>query len=106
MNHRQMGISERKTREEQNLAKLPELAYVAVETEDVLCLVKRGEKGYHRTDYKVGKRPADEFAAEMNARLKVTPAQAEAMVNGSMFGWHTPAADVDRVTQMGGHRHG
>lgn len=35
----------------------------------------------------------DQMAAEFNAREGVTPAQAEAMQAGSMFGWHVPGAD-------------
>lgn len=94
------GIREKKTREARNLAKLPELCYVAVTGEDVLCVVKRGESGYYRTDFKLGQRDADTFAKEMNSRLKVTPIQAEAMVNGSTFGWHVLGADVDRLSDL------
>lgn len=81
---------------EKNLAKLPELCHVAVPGEKVLCIVKRGESGYYKTDWPVGDdKFAEEFAAERNKKMGVTPAQASAMVNGSMVGWHVPAADPD-----------
>jgi len=72
---------------------LPELSYVAVETEDVLCLIKRGQDGYYRTDFKVGTKDPKAFAGEMNRRLGVNEVQAEAMLNGSMCGWHVRGAD-------------
>lgn len=36
-----------------------------------------------------------------NARLGVTPAQREAMLAGSMFGWDTPAANPDMYDAEG-----
>ena len=79
----------------ENMSKLPELAYAAVAGEAVLCVVKRGEKGYHRTDYAIGKRDVRKFVDAMNRRLKVSGAQREAMINGSIFGWHVPGANPD-----------
>ena len=38
---------------------------------------------------------------EMNRNIGVTPAQREAMKAGSMFGWHTPAADPKNYTEKG-----
>lgn len=78
-----------------NLAKLPELCYAAIAGEDVLCVIRRGEAGYFRTNFPVGKAEPKEFAATMNERLGVTKAQASAMVHGSMFGWHVPSADPE-----------
>lgn len=77
-----------------NVAKLPELAYVDVLTEPVICIVKRGEGGYYRTDWPKGKHGA-QIVAERNERLGVSPAQASALSHGSMFGYFTPAADPD-----------
>ena len=37
----------------------------------------------------------------MNRNIGVTPAQREAMKAGSMFGWHTPAADPKNYTEKG-----
>lgn len=94
MMYREPMTSAEKTARDRNLAKLPELSHVTLATEDVICLIKKGESGYYRTDWPKGK-DGDAFAAERNARMGVTPAQASAMVNGSMFGWHLPAADPD-----------
>lgn len=85
---------------------LPEAAYVAVDGQDVLCLVKRGEPGYHLTDWKLKKSiTAQQFADQMNERINVTTIQAEAMLNGSMFGWQTKSADPAYVAKMGARRH-
>lgn len=78
-----------------NLAKLPEKAYVANRIQcsgphgipPVLC-IKRGEDGYYPVY-------TSATAAQLNENLGVTPQQAEAMFNGSLFGWYTPAADPD-----------
>ena len=40
-------------------------------------------------------------AAEMNREIGVTPAQAEAMKAGSMFGWMVPAAFSERYDETG-----
>jgi hypothetical protein len=84
-------------RERANLAKLPEMCFVDVVTEDVLCIVKRGESGYYRTDWPKSKDRLinRQVVAERNEGLGVTPAKASAMSNGSMFGWHTVGADAD-----------
>jgi hypothetical protein len=69
---------------------LPEISY-AYEDGVGLVAIKRGERGYHPVpDYP----NADKDLAErMNERLGVTPEQAKAMMAGSLFGWHIPAAD-------------
>ena len=48
--------------------------------------VRRGETGYYPIHSRLS-------ADELNAKYKVTPAQREAMYNGSLFGWETPGAD-------------
>lgn len=80
-----------------NLAKLPELCYAAIPGEDVLCVIQRGETGYFRTDFPLGKADPKAFAAGMNEGLGVSRAQASAMVHGSMFGWHVPSADPENL---------
>lgn len=91
-----LSAQDLREREAANLAKLPELCHVAVETEKVLCIIKRGEKGYYRTDWPVSSFEfADKWAKERNATMGVTPAQASAMKNGSLLGWSLPIADSD-----------
>lgn len=72
-------------------AGLPEHCYVRIPgAEYGVGLVRRGESGYvpldmmpHRVD-------------ELNRACGVTKGQAEAMLVGSMFGWHVPGADPAR----------
>lgn len=69
---------------------LPELAFV--ENKDrspgapPVIGVRRGESGY----YPIYTR---QTAAQLNEAHGVTPAQREAMYNGSLFGWDVPGAD-------------
>ena len=44
---------------------------------------------------------AQKIVDEYNEKLGVTKAQAEAMVAGSMFGWHVPAADPKNYDKDG-----
>ena len=70
------------------LAKLPELCAARLPNDGSPILIRRGVAGYwpFKPDLDV-----DEF----NARHGTTPAQVEAMLCGSMFGWDVPAADPD-----------
>jgi hypothetical protein len=78
-----------------NLAKLPPRCY-AQSVFDGVIEIKRGVAGYTR---RVSITPG--YVDILNTALGVTPAQREAMKCGSMFGWHTPAADVDHYTADG-----
>lgn len=97
---RPINKKEQEATRERNLAKLPDQAYVAVLGEEVVCIVKKGENGYYRTDWRRHKGDHDRQIIELNRRLKVTEAQASAMLHGSMFGWHTKAADVDSLVNQ------
>lgn len=72
-----------------NLEKLPEFCYAPdMLRPGKLIVIKRGDSGYYRSPYA--------GTAEMhNQRLGVTPEQMEAMVMGSMVGWHVPGANPD-----------
>ena len=73
---------------------LPEQCYIYLPTTREIGIVKKGESGYYRTDLANGEPDAmKELVDSMNRKLGVTKAQAEALKAGSMFGWHTPAAD-------------
>lgn len=69
---------------------LPEVAFLDNKDKlhgasQVIC-VRRGEKGYYPIFTPLS-------AEELNADHGVSPAQREAMYNGSLFGWDVPAAD-------------
>ncbi len=77
----------------ENLQKLPPLAFMDNAADKSpgappVIAVRRGEMGYFPIFTKL-------TAAELNEREGVTPLQAEAMHNGSMFGWECKGADVD-----------
>lgn len=79
-----------------NCAKVPELAYVPHPSDDCRAVVvKRGHGGYWPVG--TGRFPDKETALgyirEQNTRLQVTSAEANAMLNGSVFGFDTPSAD-------------
>lgn len=73
---------------------LPERCYSVLSGSDEIIIIKRGEKGYFKTDIPVtDKDEARSIANEYNAKLGVSRAQEEAMKAGSMFGFQVPAAD-------------
>ena len=83
-------------------ASLPDRAYVFIETNPDIGIVVKGEIGYYRTEITVPTR--DERRAmvdELNEKLGVTKAQAEAMKSGSMYGWHVPSADPRSYDEAG-----
>lgn len=57
--------------------------------------LQRGEPGYHPIHSRL-------TADELNALEGVTPAQREAMLTGSMFGWHLKGADPKFHEQLQG----
>jgi hypothetical protein len=86
-----------------NLAKLPEHAYyldLSMPVGSRIITLVKGEMGYHPYSQADGDEntPHDILQTvvnELNARFDVTPAQAEAMHMGSIFGYHVPGADPD-----------
>ena len=71
---------------------LPEKCWAVLPPTNKLIMVKRGVKGYtpQREDV-IPWGPENKDA--LNKRLGVTKAQENAMISGSMFGWHVPAAN-------------
>ena len=70
------------------LEKLPELCFAIDAGTGAVIAIKKGERGYWTTK--------DMVAADVdffNEKLGVTPAQREAMIAGSLFGFDVPGAD-------------
>lgn len=75
-------------------ASLPDKAYAYIESDNTIGVVEKGESGYKRMDFSFrNKEDALERVNANNQKLGISRRQAEAMKCGSMFGWHTPAAD-------------
>lgn len=68
--------------------KLPLICAARLPSTGEPIYLRRGEQGYWPAGSDVD---PDDF----NQALGVTPAQREAMLAGSMFGWHTPGADPE-----------
>ena len=86
---------------------LPELCFSTLASTGALVCIKRGESGYHPSNWDTGDPVQNkEIADYNNQRLGVTTAQRLAMEAGSMHGWDCLAADPktyeQESVQMGG----
>lgn len=87
---------------------LPELCYSVHESTGELIVIKRGECGYHATDYSTPDKERNvELADHLNDKLGVDMWQRQAMEVGSICGWDVPGADPAKylepdTQQMGG----
>lgn len=80
------------------LASLPALCFARNPADNTTVILRCGEAGYYPLPaadrlptVKPNEDPLD--VAALNAAIGVTPAQALAMLNGSMFGFDCPGAD-------------
>lgn len=87
---------------------LPELCYSVHESTGELIVIKRGECGYHATDYSTPDKERNvELADHLNDKLGVDIWQRQAMEVGSICGWDVPGADPAKylepnAPQLGG----
>lgn len=73
---------------------LPETCFATLPGMGDLIILKRGETGYYRSDWDTGdKSKNQELADFLNRRSGITLAQVEAMLIGSMCGFHVPGAN-------------
>ena len=83
---------------------LPEYCYTELQPDKAIVLLKRGAMGYFPTETVFEDGVVDpEFvvsAALLNEALGVTQAQHDAMLFGSMFGFHCAGADPDIQTEL------
>lgn len=81
---------------------LPQQCYGVLAETGKIIIYKKGESGYYKTDiYTTSKAESLELAEEHNAIAGISKAQAAAMQAGSLFGWHTPAADPANYDENG-----
>ena len=80
---------------------LPEKCFSVSSVTGEMIIVERGKKGYSLTRTKAEGAAAREGVDAANKAMGVTKAQEAAMVAGSMFGWHTPAADPRNYDENG-----
>ncbi len=72
---------------------LPEFCFSVNNITNEVILIKRGESGYY--PYFDGIYKGEDYAKRRNDEFGITPAQVDAMVIGSMFGWDVPGAKVN-----------
>lgn len=81
---------------------LPQQCYSVLPDTEEIVIFKKGENGYSETDLATGDKENALALVEMcNKKLGVNKAQAAAMLAGSMFGWHMPAADPANYDEAG-----
>ena len=80
---------------------LPERCFSTLPSTGELIFIRRGESGYYPSCFGTMDRERDRQTADrLNRGLSVTPAQEEAMLCGSLYGWNLPAADPAFVEEM------
>jgi hypothetical protein len=80
---------------------LPDACLTLMPSDGRLIYIERGQQGYNTSNWDTGNPDRNRSIADnYNKKLGVTKAQEEAMLNGSMFGWSTPAADPKQYENL------
>ena len=73
---------------------MPEMCFTVLPSTGELIIIKKGESGYHRSEWSTNDSQQNrEIAQYNNDRLGVTDVQKMCMEAGSMFGWDAPGAN-------------
>ena len=80
---------------------LPDYCHSVLPSTGELILIGRGTDGYMPSKEAMPGETGREAADRLNRKVGITKAQEAAMLAGSMFGWHTPAADPKNYDEQG-----
>ena len=73
---------------------LPETCLSVLASTGLLVVLKKGERGYYRSEWDTGDKAKNREIADLHNRQRgISEIQEAAMVAGSMFGWKVPGAD-------------
>jgi len=76
------------------LSRLPGIAFATLAISGETIAICRGESSYYRVE-------TAKTAEELNTMYGVSPAQARAMLAGTILGWHTLLADPEHYDTEG-----
>ena len=76
------------------ISSLPGIAFATLALSGETIAICRGEPHYYRVE-------TSKTADELNSMYGVSPAQAKAMLAGTMLGWHTLLANPDFYDDQG-----
>jgi hypothetical protein len=76
------------------LSSLPGIAFATLALTGETIAICRGEPNYYRVE-------TTKTADELNSMYGVSPAQAKAMLAGTMLGWHTLLANPEHYDASG-----
>lgn len=84
--------------QEKEVNQLPETCYIYVRGAKEIGLVKRGERGYYKTEYACvdDEEINRDVVRDLNKALGVSVLEMKCMEIGSMFGWDVPGAQKAR----------